>query len=165
MKKLTPKLARLTAGKYFKKHKDREGQNFARVHSTAVTEISMILASKYNASVSTVEISGWLHDIGSTVERFDHAKHSLALLEKDGFEISPLIKDCILNHGTVGKPESKEAKILQMADKLSILSIPVLKLLFQQKEILPSDIEFINKMTDGALTYLKKLSLNKEIKY
>jgi len=158
MKKLTTKLARLTAEKYFKKHKDKEGQEFAKVHTEAVVEIAVILAEKFKADASTVKISGWLHDIGSTVERADHAKHSLDLLEKDGFEISSLIKDCILNHGTGGKPKSKEAKILQMADKLSILSIPVLKLLFKQKDITSGDIEFVNKMTMGAVAYLKELS-------
>jgi HD superfamily phosphodiesterase len=156
--KLTPKIAKLTAEKYFRKHKDKEERDFARVHTAAVVEIAVILAKKFKTDVSTVEISGWLHDIGSIVERSDHAKYSLDLLNKEGFEVSPLIKDCILNHGTDGKPESKEAKILQIADKLSILSIPVLKLLFKQKSITPYDIEFVDKMTTGAVAYLKELS-------
>ena len=164
MKKLTPKLAKLMAEKYFKKHQDKEGRDFAKVHTTAVVEIAIILAKKISANVPTVTISGWLHDIGSTVERSDHAKHSLALLEKKGFEISPLIRKCILNHGTDGKPESKEARVLQMADKLSILSIPVLNILFKQKTITPDDIEFVSKMTTGAVAYLKALSSNKDIR-
>ena len=44
-----------------------------------------------------------------------------------------------------------------MADKLSILSIPVLKLLLDQEKILPGDVEFINKMTTGAVEYLRRL--------
>jgi HD superfamily phosphodiesterase len=163
MKKFTHRTAKLTAEKYFKKRKDKEEQDFARVHTKAVVEIGVILAKKFKVDISAVEISGWVHDIGSTVERNNHAKHSLNLLEKEGFDVNPLIKDCILNHGTDGKPESKEAKILQMADKLSILSIPVLNILFKQKTISNSDIEFVNKMTIGAMAYLKEVSLNKKI--
>lgn len=161
MKKLTPKLARKITEKYFKKYQDKEEREFARIHTMAVVEIAVILANKFSADTSVVEISAWLHDIGSTIERVDHARHGLELLEKEKFEIDPLIKDCILNHGTDGKPESKEAKILQMADKLSILSIPVLNLLFQQKSITSYDIEFVNKMTTGAVTYLEELSSDK----
>ena len=159
MKKLTPKNAKLVAEKYFRKHKDKGERDFSRVHAGAVAEIGVILAKKFRADTSVVEISGWLHDIGATIERADHAKHSLELLEKEGFEISPLIRDCILNHGTGGKPISKEAKILQVADKLSILSVPVLELLFKQESVLPEDVEFLNKMTTGAVAHLKNLSL------
>ena len=159
MKKLTPKKAKLVANWYFNRHKDTSGRDFAKVHADAVVEIAVILAKKFKADVSAVEISGWLHDIGSTIERNDHAKLSLDLLGEEGFEISELIKDCILNHGTSGKPKSKEAKILQMADKLSILSMPVLKLLFKQKDITSGDIEFVDKMTTGAVAYLKNLNL------
>ena len=159
MKKLTPKNAKLIAEKYFKRHKEKEGRDFAKVHSGAVAEIAVVLAKKFKADASSVEISGWVHDIGSTVERNNHAVHSLDLLEKEGFEISALVRDCILNHRTNGQPKSQEAKILQMADKLSILSIPVLKILFSQKSISPYDIEFIDKMTSGALDHLKNLAL------
>lgn len=158
MKKLTPKNAKLVALKYLKKHKEKEGRDFAKVHTEAVVEIGKMLAKRLGANISMVEICAWVHDIGSVVERNDHAKHSLDLLKKESFEISELIKDCILNHGTNGQPKSQEAKILQMADKLSILSIPVLKLLFNQKEITLNDIEFVNKMTTGAVTHLKKLT-------
>ena len=124
-----------------------------------MVEIAILLAKKSKLDVSSIEMAAWLHDIGSTVERDDHAKFSLDLLEQEGFGVSELIKDCILNHGTNGKPKSEEAKILQMADKLSILSIPVLKLIFKQQSITLYDIEFVNKMTTGAVAYLKELSI------
>jgi HD superfamily phosphodiesterase len=158
MKKLTPKTAKLIAQKYFKRHKDKAEQNFARIHTSAVVEVGVILAKKFKANASVVEISAWIHDIGSVIEMPNHAIHSLNLLKKEGFEISTLIEDCVLNHGIDGKPISEEAKILQMADKLSFINIPILKLLLKQKSILPSDVEFVNKMTAEAIVYLKKLS-------
>jgi len=157
MKKLTPKNAKSIALKYLKKHREKEGRYFAKVHTEAVVQIGKMLAKRLGATISIVEMCAWVHDIGSVVERNDHAKHSLDLLEKEGFEISELIKDCVLNHGTSGQPKSEEAKILQMADKLSILSIPVLKILFNQKNITASDTDFVSKMTTGAVDHLKKL--------
>ena len=159
MKVFTPKKAKLVANWYFNRHKNIEEKNFAKVHAAAVVEIAILLAKKSKLDVSSIEMAAWLHDIGSTVERDDHAKFSLDLLEQEGFGVSELIKDCILNHGTNGKPKSEEAKILQMADKLSILSIPVLKLIFKQQSITLYDIEFVNKMTTGAVAYLKELSI------
>ena len=58
-----------------------------------------------------------------------------------------------MNHGTNGQPKSPEAKILQIADKLSILSIPVLKLLFKQKEITLNDIEFVKNLEGTTSNY------------
>jgi HD superfamily phosphodiesterase len=157
MKKLTPESAKEIAEKYFLKHKDKAEQDFIRIHSSAVAEIGVILAKKFKADVSIVEVAAWIHDIGTVIERTNHANHSLDLLKKEGFEVDALIEDCVLNHGTGGDPKSEEAKLLQMADKLSILSILVLKLLLDQEGILPSDVEFVNKMTTGAVEYLKRL--------
>lgn len=160
MKKLTPQSAKEIAEKYFLKHKDKSEQDFTRIHTNAVVEIGIILAKKFKADISIVEASAWVHDIGSVIERSNHARHSLDLLREEEFEIDTLTEDCILNHGNGGNPKSEEAKLLQMADKLSILSIPVLKLLLEQESILLSDVDFVNKMTTGAVEYLKKLSSN-----
>lgn len=157
MKKLTPKSAKIIAEKYFKKLRGKEEQDFARIHSKAVVETATILAKKYKADIKTVITAGWVHDIGYTIEKSGHAKYSVDLLKKEGFVITELVKDCILNHGTDGKPVSKEAKILQIADKLSILNISILKLLLKQRNILPEDIEFMTKMTTGAIEHIKKI--------
>ncbi len=158
MKTFTVELAKKIAEDFFKKHPEKIEEDFARTHTQAVAQIAVILAKKLNLNVETVEMSAWVHDIGYIVEKKNHALHSVELLEKEGFEIAPIVRDCILNHGTDGKPESKEAKVLQMADKLSILSIPVLELLLRQEKITTDDVAFVEKMTNGAVSYLKKLS-------
>ncbi|MEK9177618.1 MAG: HD domain-containing protein [Patescibacteria group bacterium] len=158
MNKLTQKSAKIIAEKYFKKLHGKEEQDFAIIHSEAVVEVATILAKKYKADVNTVITAGWVHDIGYAIEKPMHAKHSVDLLKKEGFEITQPVEECILNHGTDGKPVSKEAKILQMADKLSIINISILKLLFKQKNILPEDIEFMIKMATGAIEHLKKIN-------
>lgn len=157
MKKLNQKSARILAQKYFKKIKGKEDQDFSRIHTEAVVEISTILAKKFKANLPAVVIASWVHDIGYVTERTNHARHSLEILEKEGFLIDSTVNDCVLNHGTGCNPQTKEGKILQASDKLSILSIPVLKLLLKQKNILPDDIEFLKKMTDGAVSHMGRL--------
>lgn len=158
MKKLNPKSAKIIAQKYFKKIKPKIEQDFAQAHSEAVVEISIILAKKMKANSSVVETAAWVHDIGRVIGSDNHAEHSLKLLEKEGYQIEPMIEDCILNHGSSGQPKSKEAIILQAADKLSILSIPILKLLLKQKSISASDIKYLVKMTTGAIKRLEGLN-------
>jgi putative nucleotidyltransferase with HDIG domain len=157
MKKLTTKIAKSIALKYFRKDKNKIEKEFALIHAEAVAKISKLLAKRLNANISVVEACAWVHDIGKIIEIKNHAEHSLVLLEKEKVEITHLLRDCILNHGTNGKPLSLEAKILQMADKMSILSIPVLKLILEQEKIPESDVEFVNKLTTGAVNYLKDL--------
>lgn len=157
MKKLTPRIAKSIAFKYSKREKNKIERDFALIHAEAVVKISKILAKRLGADVSVVEACGWVHDIGKVVEMENHAEHGLTLLEKEKIEVTQHIKDCILNHGTSGKPLSSEAKIIQMADKMSILSIPFLKLIFEQKKITESDVEFVNIMSTGSVNYLKNL--------
>ncbi len=157
MKKLNPKAARAIGEKYFKKRKGKVEQDFVRAHSESVVEIATILAKKFKANASTVATAGWVHDIGRVIESKNHALHSIELLEKEGFQIDPVIRDCVLNHGSSGTPKTKEGKILQASDKLSILSIPVLKFFLSQKNISPEDIKFMEKMTTGAYRYFKEM--------
>ncbi len=157
MKKLTLELAKQIARDCFQSYRDRIEGDFARIHSASVAEIAVTLAKKANCDQELVETAAWVHDIGYLVEKDNHAEHSVKLLEQKGFELSSEMRDCILNHGTGGKPESQEAKILQMADKLSILNIPTLKLILEQEKVLPEDVAFIKKMTDGAVGYLDNL--------
>jgi putative nucleotidyltransferase with HDIG domain len=162
MKKLNSKSAKLIGEKYFKKIKGKIEQDFIKTHSEAVVMIAAILAKKFKADVSAVTIAGWVHDIGRTIESENHPQHSVALIEKEGFKLEPIVKDCIINHSSHCKPQTKEGKILQASDKLSILSIPVLKYFLQQKNILSEDVEFIEKMTTGANYHFKNLSLWKK---
>ncbi len=154
---LTIELAKNLATESFGKYREKIEGNFALIHTEAVAKISVILAKKFNLNIEIVEICAWVHDIGYLIDRENHAEHSVKIIEDKGFEVTPIMRDCIINHGTDGKPESEEAKILQMADKLSILSIPVLEIILSQEKVLPEDIKFVEKMTGGAVNFLKKL--------
>ena len=69
--------------------------------------------------ISKFEALAWLHDIGKIEGPLNHAENSLKIAEQE-FELDEIEKDCILNHGSNGKPKSNEAKIFQCADGLSL---------------------------------------------
>ena len=62
----------------------------------------------------------WVHDIGKTKSDENHAELSVEILEKAGFELDDIDKDCIINHGSSGKPQTKEGEIFRYADGLSL---------------------------------------------
>ncbi len=155
MKKLTPLIAKEIAEKYFLQKGDKAEQDFSRTHTEAVVEVALILAKKFHLDESLIERTAWVHDIGKVINMADHEAHAISLLEKEGIEVIEIERDCILNHGVKSSPKSEEAKVIQMSDKLSILSIPMLTLLFEQESVLPSDVEFYKKMTEGSLNFLR----------
>ena len=157
MKNLNPRNARQVALKYFGSFKDKEEGKFNVVHTKAVVEISRMLGKRLRASVDDLVASAWVHDIGKIVQLADHAKYSIEILDKEGLLINEIMKDCIANHGTGSVAVTREGKIIQAADKLSILSIPILELLLEQKQILDSDIEFISKMTKSSIEHLRNI--------
>ncbi|MEI6396801.1 MAG: HD domain-containing protein [Candidatus Taylorbacteria bacterium] len=157
MIKLNPESAKKLALKYLGGLKDKEEQEFNIIHTNAVVEIASLLGKRANVNVDDLIIASWVHDIGKSVDVSGHAKYSIDLLIKEGYILSPVIEDCVLNHGTGSVATTREGKIIQAADKLSILSIPILELLFKQKKILETDIEFITKMTNGSVDHLKRI--------
>jgi HD superfamily phosphodiesterase len=140
---------------YFSALKDNGEKEFNIIHSKAVVEIVSLLGMRVKADIDNLVAAAWVHDIGKTVSISDHAKHSVELLIKDGYTLTLIQEDCILNHGTGSTPKTREGRIIQAADKLSILSIPILELLLKQKKILETDIDFIIKMTKGAIEHLR----------
>ena len=130
MKKLTLQSAKSFAQKCFRKIKDKEERSFVIVHTKGVADTAVIIAKRLKADANAVAMAAWVHDIGKAIEDSDHAVHSVELLKKE-FIVSDLIEDCVINHGTKGTPKSIEAKILQASDKLFIINIDMLKLLFK----------------------------------
>lgn len=161
MKKiLTPEIAKKLAKETFEKIENEEDKDFLIIHSFSVVQCSLILAEDKNIDKNILEIAGWLHDLGYIINKEDHAKHSLEILEKE-YEINEKLKDCILNHGSDGKPETSEGEIIKVADKLSCLNPDLVKILVkyslkkdkQQKE---KDLEFIRKMCNKGIDLMKE---------
>ncbi len=97
-------------------------------HFTPVRNYSVQLALKLKANLEIVEISAWLHDIGSIVYgRGDHHLTGARIAERKLTELNyprekiEKIKECILNHrGSVaGKRNSLESQIIADADAMA----------------------------------------------
>jgi len=159
MKKLTVKKAKKISREILSDIKEIEEREFHKIHTEAVVKAALILSKGKKIDKKLLETAAWVHDIGYSVSDENHAEKSIEILEKKGFELSEKLKDCVLNHGGGGKPKSKEAKILQIADKASTLDSEILKILVKyQKDgkFKEDDLKFIRKMSEKANDMLEK---------
>lgn len=158
---LTIKIAEEFAKEKFLEFKDQGEIDFEIWHAKTIIKIALILAENKNVDKDILKIAAWLHDIGKIIEIKDHAKHSLEIIEKN-FVINEKLKDCILNHGSDDTPKTEEGKIIKQADKLCILNPELVNILIKYnfKKIKEEDIEFVKKMTNKSIEFLKELDLN-----
>ena len=107
--------------------KNNLGEEILINHIILVVEYAKELSEKLNADVEIVEISAWLHDIGSIIcGRENHHLTGAEIAEKKLKELNypdekiEKVKKCILNHrGSIGNNlESVEEQILVEADCL-----------------------------------------------
>lgn len=155
--KLTAKNAEKFAKSCFKHFKGNVERKFHSFHSEGVVKTALRLAEGKKADKNTIIIAGWLHDIGRRVSISGHAEISLKLAEEKFGKLPEKIKDCILNHGTSGKPKSKEAKIIQLADKLSIVEdYRIFKLLFSKEKYKKKSLDMYGYVFRDLLETLKR---------
>jgi len=156
-KKLTVIGAEKFAKKVFSRCKNSEDTNFYITHSRAVSEAAVILASRKKVDKDVLKIAGWVHDVGSIVNRENHAIHSIELLEKEGYILSEKLTDCILNHGRSKNPRTAEGKIFQIADKASVFRPELLRLVIDSKGsvVVKKDLDFLEMCASRATSLLK----------
>jgi uncharacterized protein len=111
-----------------KKPSSKYGYEPFPFHFAPMVNYALILADKLNADKEIVEISGWLHDIGSIIYgRKNHHITSAKIAEEKLLELNyPIdkierVKRCILNHRGSQDSDYKyiEEKIISDADALS----------------------------------------------
>jgi HD superfamily phosphodiesterase len=158
MKKLNARIARRIAKKISRQIFPTERGEFLLVHSEAVGRIAKIIARKMRIDGQVLEVAGWVHDIGYLEDFDNHSDFTIPLLQEAGYEISPILADCILNHGNGKSPETTEGKIFQLADKLSIFDAQTIRLMLKHGEFpfKQDDIDFLKMMTDKSFELLGK---------
>ncbi|MEM4330753.1 MAG: HD domain-containing protein [Candidatus Pacearchaeota archaeon] len=154
--KLTKNLAKNLAKKYLLNEKTKDGK-FLFSHTERVVFCVEILAKKFKLDKEKIVFSAWVHDIGYFLGAEKHAEKSLEILENEKIEIDEEIKDAILNHGTSANPKTIYGKIMQIADKISIIDRNILKILLEQDKIYEEDIKFFEMVFPSCLEMLKKL--------
>lgn len=159
--RLTPQVAEKIAREKFANVKDDEDREWHVLHSKAVGETALILAGNKNVDRETLLVAGWLHDIGRIEQDEEHGKRSVDILEREGYELSEELKDCILEHGNKGNPGTEEGKIIKAADKISCLRPELVSLLvrYNKGKIKTDDVNFLRKMAEGAIKNLEEFNL------
>jgi len=155
--RITLEKARELYNTYLNKVHDKKLREFLFVHSLKVSEMAVLLGKINRLDINILEIAGLLHDIGYSVDEKDHPKHSLNIIEEKNFEVNEKLKDCILNHGGEGNPQTEEGKVFEIADKLSILDKDTLYVFLKDKTINDEGKKFIKMMLSKSSELLDKL--------
>jgi len=152
------------AEKYLLNEKTKDGR-YLFAHTKGVVLVAEMLAELFNLDKDKMTALAWVHDIGYYLnDPENHAKNSIKLLNEDGISLSDEELDAIANHGTGKLPITKEGKVMQIADKLSIINPDLLKVLLlhnkksEGKELVnDEEIGFVKFMCDKAIKMLKEL--------
>jgi len=128
MKQLTEENAREYA---LEKFKELPELNFKWniLHSEGIIKVLNILCANKEIDKNKLFALAWVHDIGKTISEKNHANLSLEILKKE-FILDEIDIDCILNHGSSGKPKTKEGKIFRHSDGLSLFTKEVIMFRF-----------------------------------
>lgn len=161
---LNPKIGEKLAKKYLLDKNTNDG-NFFLAHTKGVVSSVKLLSKRFNLDMNKMISLAWVHDIGYfSNDLKNHAENSLKLLKNEKIDLTEEDKDCILNHGTGKSPFSKEGKIMQIADKISILNEDFLKVLLSKKNIKEDEISFVKMMCERAIEMLNELNTLEETK-
>jgi hypothetical protein len=117
MKRLTYDEAEKFARDNFGKMPEAE-REWNLIHVRCMIKAIEELSVDKKVNIEKIRTLAWVHDVGKIKTEENHAELSLEIL-KD-FDLGDVDKDCILNHGSSGKPQSAEAKIFQAADGISL---------------------------------------------
>lgn len=155
--KLTSKSAEAFAKTQFSRMQGDVEKKFHFLHSAGVVKTSLQLAEGKKVDKNALIIAGWLHDIGRRKSVKGHAEISLEIAEEHFGKLPEKIKDCILNHGNSGKPKTIEGKMIQLADKLSIVQDPqMFKLLFSKEKYRKKSLDMYEYVFKDLLETLKR---------
>lgn len=154
---ITPEKAKKIYYEFLNKVNDQKLKDFLLIHSLRVSDIAVLIGKIKGLDIKVLEIAGLVHDIGYSISEKNHPQCSLNILEEQKFEIGDKLKDCILNHGSLGKPKTEEGKIFQIADKLSIIDKDTLAIFLKGNNITIEEKEFLKMMISKSLELIDNL--------
>ena len=161
MAELTPENAEKFARKIFLNDRVKKEGEWHIFHSKAVADTALLLSGESYVDRLLLQEASWLIDIGQTIG--NNVNHPLRSLEmaKEEFELSEKLKDCIINHESTNEPICDEARIIQIADKVSILRPELVKLFCKYSRVNPLEkewnIKFLESLTSKLPDLLRKI--------
>lgn len=155
--KLTEESAKKFALRIYGKMKAGVEKRFIVQHTKGIVKTSVNLAKGKKVDLESLKIACWLHDIGRTVDVEGHAEISINLAEEKFGNLNQIMLDCILNHGSSKNPETREGKIMQLADKLSIMNdFKLFKIIFAKEKYKDKSISMVNMVSKDLIEVLKR---------
>lgn len=132
-------------------------RDFLLVHSEKVGKVAKMIAKKCDIESDIFEIAGWIHDIWYAKNFENHADFAIPILRELDYEIDNILEDCILNHGNGKIPKTKQWKIFQLADKLSIFDIDIIEIMSEHWTfpLKNDDINFLKMMSKKSFELLE----------
>jgi putative nucleotidyltransferase with HDIG domain len=119
---ITPVQAEKFTRELYAKHFKGDDLSWSLLHLQNVANCCKLLAEGKDVDNDALTVSAWLHDLGRTQVDEGHAQVSVEIAEKEFGKLDPIVKDCIAHHGSKNEtPTTEEGKIIQIADKLSVL--------------------------------------------
>jgi HD superfamily phosphodiesterase len=157
MTELTPENAEKFARSIFENDPVKKEGEWHIFHSKAVEETALLLAGKSEIDRALLREASWLINIGETISNGEgHPLRSLDMA-KEEFELPEKLKDCIINHEELANPVCEEAKIIQVADKLSILKPEIIELFYKYSSENSTEKEWNIKFLESFLSKIPNL--------
>lgn len=104
-----------------------------------------------------------MHDIGKVEGEENHPVKGRAILERH-FALDGVDIDCVLNHGSKGKPSTPEGKIFRYADGLSLFYPQTVLFRFHSDGVEGSSYnQVVNDMQDLYAKYSKAYEDNPKV--
>ena len=123
--------AREYATKLFSDSLSVDHANFLILHCQLVEQYCHALAPQ---DMDVLGVAAWLHDIGQVRGVPGHAQRSLEMA-RELMDVDEVLADCIENHGAGSVPGTPQGKVMQQADKLSLVHPDMIRFLREHGEL------------------------------
>ncbi len=157
MVSLTKASARKFALEEFAKMKPSVEKKFLVQHTKGVVKTALKLAKNKKVDKKSLEIACWLHDVARSIQSENHAQIGVKMVKEKFGKINSIIEDCISNHGSSKDPQTEEGKIIQVADKLSIMNdFKLFEIVFAKEKYKGESLKMIDYVSKDLIEVLKR---------
>jgi len=154
---LTKESAKKFVFEEFAKMKPNVEKKFLVQHTRGVVKTASKLAKSKKVDKNSLEIACWLHDVARSIQSENHALLGVKMVKEKFGKINYIIEDCIVNHGSSKDPKTEEGKIIQLADKLSIMNdFKLFEIIFAKDKYKGESLKMLDYVYKDLIEVLKR---------
>lgn len=154
---LTKESAKKFVFEEFAKMKPSVEKKFLVQHTKGVVKTALKLAKNKKVDKKSLEIACWLHDVARSIQSENHAQLGVKMVKDKFGKINSIIEDCIVNHGSSKDPQTEEGKIIQVADKLSIMNdFKLFEIIFAKEKYQDESFKMLDYVYKDLIEVLKR---------